>query len=268
MIKRVLLGVAGPYQSLTLVQRAIEVAGLHGAEITALVNSGARRTLVAEAVPLGANLYAQQLRRYRALEIEEAIARFGKELELACKLAGIKYRLEAESGDWLTTLASHATHHDVLLLDSNNGGDVFERGGVRQYSKLLSRGVRPIVAVGSSRRSIERVLWKYTRSADAAEALKCFIQYRLWPQAKLRLVAARSGERPYLERACEFVRAHGLQVEGFLEPMDMSLSQYASLWDADLIVTGFGAKRRSVERLFPWSSWDIFGSSQHTLFVA
>jgi len=52
-------------------------------------------------------------------------------------------------------------------------------------ARLISAGVRPIVAVSDKFRPIQKVLIAYSGSMESAKTMKRFVQLRLWPDAKI-----------------------------------------------------------------------------------
>ena len=79
-------------------------------------------------------------------------------------------------------------------------------------ARLISAGVRPIIAVSDTFRPIQKVLIAYSGSMESAKTMKRFVQLRLWPDAKLKIVTFQSSEekaRQLLYDASEYCRAHG-----------------------------------------------------------
>ena len=81
--------------------------------------------------------------------------------------------------------------------------------------RLVSAGVRPLIAVSEQFRGISRVLIAYSGSMQSAKAMKRFVQMRLWPGAELKIVTFHpSDDKAYelLQAAEDYCRAHGFRV--------------------------------------------------------
>jgi hypothetical protein len=61
-------------------------------------------------------------------------------------------------------------------------------------ARLITAGVRPIIAVSDTFRPIQKVLIAYSGSMESAKTMKRFVQMRLWPDAKLKIVTFQSSE--------------------------------------------------------------------------
>jgi nucleotide-binding universal stress UspA family protein len=135
-------------------------------------------------------------------------------------------------------------YHDLTVIGLRG---LFEYGVVQNPDdhvvKLIRRGVRPIIAVSSQYREVDRVLVAYDGSPQAAMAMKRFAQLRLWPDATVRLVCfglANEEATPLLTDATAYLRAHGYEPEARSMPGDAKpgLLAHAREWGADLVVMG------------------------------
>jgi len=186
MIKRVLIGLAGTTYTPVAIQRAITVAQSHDAEVTGVTVLD-RGRVRCEGIGLlkapGRELIRAERMEIARSQIEQSV----HDLETACQTADIKYRIAEESGDAFTALIDLARCHDLMVFGLRS---VFEYDflGCDPGELLLHAGVSPIIAVSEKIRCVSRVVIAYSGSMESAKAMKHFVQMRLWPDAKLRVI--------------------------------------------------------------------------------
>ena len=144
---------------------------------------------------------------------------------------------------------------------------------VIELAKLIEEGVRPLLAVTDRDRTIERVLISYSGSMESAKTMRRFIHFRMWLQAKLRLVnfQLRSDtSETLLADATKYCRAHGFDPETNLvsDPPICNLLPYAEKWNADLIVMGNSAKNMLLRRILGDTALHVMRNSEIPLFLA
>ena len=110
--------------------------------------------------------------------IEEAVSLF----ESACSAEGIKFQIKHEEmEDPFSLMISLSRYHDIMIFGLRS---IFEYGISFEEPKdtltrLISAGVRPIIAVSDKFRMIKRVLIAYDGSMESAKTMKRFVQLRL-----------------------------------------------------------------------------------------
>jgi nucleotide-binding universal stress UspA family protein len=117
MIKRILVGLGGTPFTTVAVQRAIELAGKHGASLTGVTVVDLARLQKVGPVPPGAGAYAHRMAERRIAitreRVEEAIGAFESRLS---QDAGVdSYSVERESGNAFDLMISHARYHDLTI---------------------------------------------------------------------------------------------------------------------------------------------------------
>ena len=249
MIKRILVGLAGTTYTPVAIKRAVGLAKTHGAEVTGVTVLGARRghSLGEAAAPPGDS--ADTPRGPRQLVSQARIAESVREFEAACQSAQIKHHVVAESGDPFTRLVELARCHDLMVFGLRSVFEYdFHAGDPESLLiRLVSAGVRPLIAVSEEFRAVSRVLIAYNGSMESAEAMKRFVQMRLWPGAELKIMMFHSSDDKAYELllpAEEYCRAHGYKVchqSNSGAPQTLLLAA-ATLWQADMIVMGNGAR--------------------------
>lgn len=199
--------------------------------------------------PIGAGKLAADLRMQRVAEMRDRVTAAVTDFEKACTAAGLPHRVLCEErSEPFDYLISQARYHDLTVLGLRG---LFEYGvhGESHYDpadtlvRLISGGVRPILAAGPEVRPIERVLIAYSGSAQSAKTMRRFVQMGLWPDAKLRLVAFGDDQerrQRHLRHAADYCAAHGFDAERDYRPGDpkTGVMEAAHEWDADLIVMG------------------------------
>ncbi|MBM4003667.1 MAG: universal stress protein [Planctomycetes bacterium] len=140
-------------------------------------------------------------------------------------------------------------------------------------ARLVQAGVRPLVAVTKGHNPIHKALVAYSGSMESAKAMKRFVQVRLWPDARLRIVTCeppRDEAEKFVGDAGEYCRAHGFDVdEAYLPESPKShLLPYAEAWGADLIVIGNSAKNLLLRQIFGETALHVIRHSDRPLFLA
>jgi nucleotide-binding universal stress UspA family protein len=262
MIKRILLGLGGtPYTSVAI-QRAVQLAKRFEAEITGVTVSDVKR--------LTKEMAAQRIRVTKE-KIEEAISEF----ESACTVDGITYHLKQEKReDPFDLMISLARYHDLMIfgLRSIFEYDISFEEPKDTLARLISAGVRPIIAVSDKFRPIQKVLIAYSGSMESAKTMKRFVQLRLWPDVKLKIVTFHSSEektRQLLYDASEYCRAHGFHVESESNPGSPKdfLLPIATYWQADMIALGNSARNLLLKRLVGETALYIIRNADRPLFL-
>ena len=266
MIKRILLGLGGTPFTAVAIRRAVELAKTHGAEVTAVTvvdverledvgGAFSRKGMSSSPIPdmddstdvtalLGTAQMARDFVDDRFRVTQKRVEEAGGECEAACARAGVPYRIKHETGDPFELMASYARYHDLVIFGLRS---LFDYGIVDEprdaLVRLISQGVRPILAAASEYREIKRVLIAYSGSVESAGAMKRFVQLRLWGDVPLQIVCCekdRGEGKRELEAAAGYCSAHGFEV-GF-ECLEGSpeerLLLYAEECEADLIVMG------------------------------
>jgi len=275
MIKRILLGLGGTTYTPVAIKRAVQLAQRFEAEITGVTVVDIKHLARVGPVPVGGGYAADKLRRNRILvtreRVEEAISNF----EAACAESGIKYQIKREElEDPFNLMISLARYHDLMIFGLRS---IFKYGISGEEPKdtlarLISAGVRPIIAVSEEYRRIQKVMIAYSGSMESAKTMKRFIQLHPWPDVKLKIVTFQSSKdkaQSLLYDASEYCRAHGFTVE--IEsnpgaPRDFLLP-LATLWQADMIVLGNSARNLQVKRLLGETALQILRNADRPLFL-
>jgi len=248
MIKRILVGLAGTTYTPVAIRRAVALAQDHDAEVTGVTILDPCRVLC-DGVGLvkapNRDVFRAERTQIARAQIEQAV----NEFESACSAANIRHSVVEESGDAFTQLVELSRYHDVMVfgLRSILEYDFLAGDPESLLIRLVSAGVRPLIAVSETYRSVNRVLIAYGDSMESAKAMKRFIQLRLWPDAQLKIVTFHSSDsraQELLQAAEGYCRAHGFQVSHQANPGDPKglLQAVATLWGADMIVMGNSAR--------------------------
>jgi len=144
---------------------------------------------------------------------------------------------------------------------------------VDALERLVSSGVRPVLAVGEAFRPITRVLVAYSGSIESAKTFKHFVHSGLYPEAVVRIVHFGHDEataRRRLEKSAGFFVAHGREVDTDHCRGDASreLVPYAEAWKADLIVAGNSSKNLLLRKLFGETALKLLRESPLPLYLA
>lgn len=246
MIKRILVGLAGTPYTPVAIQRALELAQQHQAEVTGV-------TLMDKSSLLddGAETAWQVIEgRKQLADAENRIERSIADFRAACEEMGVEqWRLVQETEAPFTKLIELARYHDLMVFGLKS---IFENDFLCQdpeglLVRIVAAGVRPLIAVTDKYRRINRVLIAYSGSMESAKAMKRFVQLRLFPEAQLKIVTCEKSEevgQRLLKDAADYCGAHGFTVECENSPNTPKtfLLEEASHWQANLIVMGNSAR--------------------------
>lgn len=274
MIKRILLGLGGtPYTPFDIA-RAIELAQQHDAEITGVTVVDVRRLSRIGPVPLGTSESARELREFRLEVAQEHVERSTDEFSTACRKAGVPCVIRKEEGNPFELMASCARYHDLMIFGLKS---LFEHHVVTEphdaLIRLITSGVRPLLAVSPDSRPIRKVLIAYSGSMESAKTMKYFAQLRLWPKAHVRVVTFAymiEHAEQLLADAAEYLRKHGFEPEEDYVPTSpkYELLSYAANWGADLIVAGNSARSLLLRRIFGETALNLITTADRPLFLA
>ncbi|MEM9657348.1 MAG: universal stress protein [Planctomycetota bacterium] len=274
MLKRILVGLGDVDHTVAAVARGVELAKTHQAELTGVTLFDVDRLDHAEAVPIGAGVYAKELGESRIEQAREVISAAAAHFETACDEANVPHATVHETGNPMTAMISHARYHDVIITGVRG---LFEHGVIEEPSDelahLVHEGVRPLIAVTKRDRTVRKALIAYSGSMESAKTMKRFVQLRLWPDAELRVVTfhPESGSgQVRLEHAVDYCRAHGFEPssECISAPPMETLLPYAEQWNADLIVLGNSAKNLLLRKILGDTALHAMRHSKQALFLA
>ena len=277
MIKRILVGLGGTGFTPVAIRRAVELGQIHDARVTAVTVVDAKRLQRVGPVPLGGATAAHELREHRWKVTADAISKAIGEFEEACDAAGVKYSVRQERGDPFDLMLSCARYHDLMLFGLRS---IFDYGilGDEQYepsnqlSRLITGGVRPIIATAERYRPIRRVLIGYSGSKESARVLKRFVQLRLWPDLVVRIVTFQDSVengKQLCDEAAAYCRDHGLEpeVEYCKGSPKTELLSKAAEWQADMLALSNSARSLLSRRIFGDTAIHVIRNAGLPLFL-
>lgn len=244
MLKRILVALSGTPFTPIAVRRGVQLAERHGAHLTGVTVVDIERLKDVGPIPLGGASTAKNLAEHRVAVTQERVETEIAGFEKACRDASVPYVVSREHGDAFEMLMGLWRYHDLTIIGLRG---LFEYGVVQNPDdhiiKLIRRGVRPIIAVSSEYREVNRVLVAYDGSRHAAMAMKRFAELLLWPDVTVRLVCFGFEDEkatPLLIDATAYLRAHGYAPEAHSMPggAKPGLLAHAQEWGADLVVMG------------------------------
>jgi nucleotide-binding universal stress UspA family protein len=271
MVKRILVGLGGTPFTPTAIRYGTELAKAHQAEIDGVTVIDYRRLHAFEK----SGSARDAVREYREIEqtktAQEASIR---QFDETCAKVGLPWSVVRESGDPFAKMISLARYHDLMLFGLRS---LFDYGLATNASdaltQLVSRGVRPILAVSQAYRPIRRVLLGYSGSMESARAIKQFLHMQLWKDLTLKVVTfEHSSEvaRTLLSDVAGYCQSYGYQPE--TEHVEGSpkqqLLQHATDWNADLIVLGNSAKHVWVKKFLGETAMNVIRHANIPLFLS
>ena len=275
MIKRILVGLGGTPFTTVATKIATELGDLHQAQLTGVTVVDTNKLDKVGPVPVGGAAYAKRMRERKAQitkeGTEQAIAAFKahcSEQQVVCR------RIEYEQKDPFAAMISEARYNDLTIFGLRSMFDYgFTSDPDKAIIKLLTQGVRPILAVAETYRPIKKALIAYSGSMESAKALRHFLHLNPWPGVRLHVVHFKDGpeKEPFLLKdAAEFCEAHGFEVEtDSVEGNARSdLLPFARKNDADLIVMGNSVNKALLKRLLADTVLDTIKSADRPLFLS
>lgn len=274
MIKRILVGLGGTPFTSVAVQRAVELAQAHDSHLTGVTVMEMDRLIQVGPVPPGAGVYAQRMAERRIAVTQERVGASVEAFETACTAAGISHTVETETGDPFDLMIAHARYHDLTIFGLKSLFDY----GITESPKdslirLVSQGVRPILAISQQYRSVRKALVAYSGSMESAKAMRRFVQMRLWPSVTLEIVhfSTDAGKgSDLLEDAAAYCQAHGFttttrQING---SPDTDLLEHAETTDADIIVMGNSVRSLMFRQILGSTVLSTIQAADRPLFLA
>lgn len=273
MIKRVLVGLGTSRTAESVVRHAIEIARPRLAELVGLTITDPLRLDWTGPRPIGVGVTGAtgDLLRQRYEKAAADIAAASELFAGRCRAAGVSHRLSDRAGDPFDIVADLIRYHDIGVFGLRG---LFEHGVVPEprdaIERLVSDGVRPILAVPEDYRPIRRVLVAYSGSLESAKTFKHFVHSGLYPDAVVRIVHFGEGPSSLLEDAAGFFESHGRTVETDHADGDpeQRLIPYAREWQADLVVLGNSARNLLVRRIFGETALKLLRESPLPLYLA
>ena len=273
VIKRILVGLAGTPFTSVAIQRAVELGRLHEAEVLGVTVVDRRR--------LGAllktrNAAEDAVRESLRIQLsEQRMEQSIEELEAACADSGVACMIRRETGDPFALMTSLARYADVMVFGLRS---LFEYDYVCEnpgsvLAQIVSRGIRPIIAVSRQFRCIRRVLLAYSGSMESAKTIKLFLQLRLWPDMTMKLVTCEhpaDQARALLADAADYCHTHGYTTETECIPGSArkELLPHAEEWNADLVVLGNSARLFLIRKVFGETALNALQHSVLPLFLS
>jgi len=275
MLKRILVGLGGTPFTIVATKIATELGDLHQAQLTGVTVVDTNKLDKVGPVPAGGAAYAQRMRERKARITKEgtdqAIAAFKSHCskqQVVCR------RIEYEQKDPFAAMISEARYNDLTIFGLRSIFDYgFTSDPDKAIIKLLTQGVRPILAVAETYRPIKKALIAYSGSMESAKALRHFLHLNPWPGITLHIVHFKEGpeKEPFLLKdAAEFCEAHGFEVktDALEGPARSGLLPYAQENNADLIVMGNSVNKALLKRLLANTVLDTIKSADRPLFLS
>ncbi len=171
-------------------------------------------------------------------------------------------------------MISHARYNDITIFGLRS---LFDYGFTSEprdaLIRLVSQGIRPIIAVSPQYRKIRKVLVAYNGSMESAKAMRRFVQLRPWTEVGLRIVFFGDEDdeaRRLLEDAGEYCQAHGFapETEVVPGPAKSGLITYAQKNDLDLIVMGNSIRSILMRQIVGDTALSTIQQADRPLFLA
>lgn len=276
MIKRILVGLGTSGMAESVSRHAIDIAAPRSAELVGLAVTDPSRLEWIGPRPMGVGVTAvsADLVRQRVERVAADIQATREVFATRCRAADVAHRIIEKTGDPFEITADLVRYHDMCVVGLRG---LFEHDVVPEprdaLQRLVSQGVRPILAVTEQYRTIRRVLVAYSGSLESAKTFKHFVHSGLYPDVPVRIVHFGDDAKAAISRledAAAFFTAHGRAVETdhAAGEAERDLLPYADAWRADLIVAGNSAKNLLLRRAFGETALRLLRESDLPLYLA
>lgn len=197
-------------------------------------------------------------------------------LSQACLEARLNFDVRRISGDPLSILPAEARFHDLVIASSSNSKNRARAArsslSTGDWRALLQRGVQPLMLVPPSARPLQRVLLAYDGSEASGRAIRSYLNLGILRNTDHRLLAIGKTEnesRVALAEMAEYCSNHcpSFETGCATGKTRRVLAPYATKWEADLIVLGFGRGRQWLQSLVGEASVDFARALDCSLFV-
>ena len=275
MIKRILVGLGGTPFTVAATEYATELGERHNAQTTGVTVVDTSKLAKVGSVPAGGEAYAQRMREKKRQISQEATEQAVEAFKQQCGDHHVVCRrIEYEKQDPFAAMISAARYHDLTIFGLRSIFDYgFTSDPNKAIIKLVTQGVRPILAVAESYRPVKKVLIAYSGSMESAKAMRHFLHLNPWPGVKLHIVHFKEGgeREPFLlNDAADFCQAHGFEVqsdvvEGYAR---QGLLGFARETESDLIVMGNSVQTTLLRRLLGDTVLEIIKNADRPLFLS
>ena len=275
-VKRILVGLGTSRTATIVTEYAIAIAKPRGAELVGLAVTDPIRLEWTGPRPMGVGVEeaTADLRRSRYDRARADILAAEETFATRCRAAGVAHRINEETGDPFEVAADLVRYHDMCVFGLRG---LFEHDVVPEpvdaLERLVSGGVRPILAVAEEYRPVKRVLVTYSGSIESAKTFKHFVQSGLFADAEVRIVHFgndQAAARRRLDKAAAYFLAHARpsSIDHCQGDPERELISYAQAWSADLIVAGNSSKNLILRRLFGETALKLLRDSPLPLYLA
>lgn len=279
MLSSVLVGLVGTKYANAVVDTALEVAANNKAPVTAITAVDMKALQNVGPVPIGAGEAARELREHRIQVTHEAIETAIKHFEARCQELGIEYSVKQEEREEpYNFLISRSRYHDLTVLSLRGIFEYDIRSAEEADAsvtlvRLITQGVRPILAVPAEHRPIKRVFCAYSGSIESAATLRRFIQLRPYQDFELCIATFEMDEarsQRLLHHASRYCQKNGIEPETVhvAKTAKEHLLEEAREQGADLIVLGNSAKNLLMRRVLGETALRAIRESEVPLFLS
>lgn len=275
MIKRILVGLGGTPFTKVSTTCATNLARLHDAQTTGVTVVDITKLGKVGPVPAGAGIYAKRMRERQARVTQEGINEAIEAFKSNCSTQQVVCRrIEYEQKDPFTAMISEARYNDLTIFGLRSIFDYgFTSDPDKAIIKLITQGVRPILAVAEHYRPVKKALIAYSGSMESAKAIRHFLHLKPWPDVKLHIVHFKESAKaePFLVKdSAEFCQAHGFEVQtDTIEGQARKdLLPFARDVDADLIVMGNSVQKTVIKQLLGDTLLETIKSADRPLFLS
>lgn len=276
MIGRILVALGGTEYTLVAIETAVDIAKRYGAEVTGVTVVNTEQLRRIGPVPMGASEIANQLRDERVAQSRDAAELAISRFEAACNDAGVRYSVVQEEHEepchYLINLSRYQDLTVAGLKAAFDYGVGVPEDPAKLIDRLITGGVRPLIAVPDKPFEVRRALIAYSGSMGGAKTIRQFVRLNPWPNVETRIVTfgkETPEHRKIIDDAAAYCTANGMQVTG--EILDASpnkaILEEADNWGADIIVMGNSRKNLLLRRVLGETLLHAIKNSEKALFL-
>ena len=272
-IKRIMVALGGSeYMNLAMREAAV-IAKRHTGKVYGLVVLDEDLVNPNQPIPVGGGAAAKELREFRTSTIEQEVADAIDRFTTYFSSEGIEHEVIRETGSAIPILERTLKLMDMGIFGIRHAFDYGTIAHSEDFLGSVARATRrPIMAIPSVLRPIERVLVAYDGSPASADTLRSFSVLHAFDPSDVRVVTCRDSDidgDATMQEAVDYLTAHGYSAHGIVVEGSpaVAIPDQAAEFSADMIVMGAVGRSGIMKMLIGDTAGALLASSETPLYL-
>jgi nucleotide-binding universal stress UspA family protein len=249
---------------------SVEHAKRYGASLIGIGVVDLPELVPPESVPLGAGPFKRERDEALLSSANEMFDQALNDFSRLCAVKAVASRTLKLEGDPAKLLAAESQRVELVIVGKKQFPEGEWETSSHTLRSILQNAPRPVLCVPESPVEGDKVLIAYDGSLQSAKTLQLFLASGLANERTLHLVTVADDGQILAERAIDFLRAHGRNVQTHIEEGNHAaerILQVAQALSAGIIVMGAYGKPRVREFLFGSVTQSILHHTKVPLFL-